>query len=153
MKSREVLQYCLNVDRGSFVTFCERRVENEVKSEWFLHPQFTNQITFYPHPTSGKYGFKNPKNNQAGVGIATEIVPPIRIENEANNSSTPKPRYIPIPTKTKGRFARTQNRMNNKSPVPPPGLPNNAAPDRAWTSSRRNSARTPPPPTDPLLSM
>ena len=32
-----------------------------MKSECFLHPQFTKQTTFYPHPTSDKYGFKNPR--------------------------------------------------------------------------------------------
>ena len=67
-------------------------------------------------------------NNQAGGRIATEIAAQIGIENESNTSSTPKPRYIPIPPKTKGRFARTQNGRNNKSPVPPTGLPNNTAP-------------------------
>ena len=47
----------VNIKRGSFATSCDRRIENEVKSECLLHPQFTNQTTFYPHPTSGKYGF------------------------------------------------------------------------------------------------
>ena len=49
-----------NINRGSFATFCGGRIENEVKSECFLHPQFTNQTTFYPSPTSGKYVFQNP---------------------------------------------------------------------------------------------
>ena len=34
----------VNIKRGYFVTFCDGRIENEVKSEFFLHPQFT----FYP---------------------------------------------------------------------------------------------------------
>ena len=92
-------------------------------------------------------------NNQAGRGIAAEISVPIGIENEANTSSTHKPRYIPIPPKTKGRFARTQNGRNKQSPVHPTGLPNNSDLDPAWTSSRQNSDWTHPPPPDPLLSM
>ena len=91
--------------------------------------------------------------NQAGWGISAEIAAPIGIENEANTSSTPKPRYIPTPPKNKGMFTRTRNGRNKKSPVPPPGLPKNAAPAPAQNTSRRNSARTPPPPPDPLLSM
>ena len=59
-------------------------------------------------------------NNQSGGGIAAEVAAPIRIKNEVNTSSTPKPRYILIPPKTKGMFARTQNGRNNKPPVPPP---------------------------------
>ena len=92
-------------------------------------------------------------NNKSGGRISAEIAAPIRIENKENNSSTPKPRYIPIPPINKVRFAWTQNRRNNKQPVPPPGPPNNAAPDTDRISSRRNSARTPHPPPYPLLSM
>ena len=68
-------------------------------------------------------------NNQAGGEIAAEIAITIGIKNEVNTSSTPKPRYIPIPPKTNGRISRKQNGRNNKPHVPPPVLPNNAAPD------------------------
>ena len=51
-------------------------------------------------------------NNQAGGEIDAEIAAPTGIENEANTSSTPKPIYITIPPRTKGRFAITQNGRN-----------------------------------------
>ena len=141
--------------------FCDGRINNEVKSECLLHPQFINQTTFIPTQRQVNMDFKtqvdadggDATNNKAGCGIAAEIAALIGIENKANTSSTPKPRYIPIPTKTKGRFARTHNGENEKSPVPPPGLPNNADPAPSRTSSRRNSGGTPPPPPDHLLSM
>ena len=47
----------VNINRGSFATFWDRRIDNELKIECCLHPQFT----FYPHPTSGKYGFQTPR--------------------------------------------------------------------------------------------
>ena len=52
----------VNINRGSFAKFCDGRIDNEVKSECFLHPQFT----FYPHPKSGKYGFKNQRQCRWG---------------------------------------------------------------------------------------
>ena len=147
----------VNINRGSFATFCKGMIEIEVKSECFLH----NQFTFYPHPTSGKYGFQNPRrcrwvgcNKESSWGVNC-------CKNHCSNRNWkwseyflhPKPRYIPIPPKTKGRFARTQNGRNNKSPAPLPGLPNNAFPAPFGTSSRRNYSRNPPPSPDTLLSM
>ena len=66
MKARDVLQCCININRGSFAKFCDGRIDNEVTSECFLHPQFTNQTTFYPHSTSGICGFKNPRQCRWG---------------------------------------------------------------------------------------
>ena len=47
----------VNINRGYFSTFYDGSIDNEMKSECFLHPHFT----FYPHPMSGKYLFQTPR--------------------------------------------------------------------------------------------
>ena len=129
--------------------------------KWKVNSSFIPNLPFIPTQHQVNINFKthvdayggDATNNQAGGGIAAEIAAPIRIENEVNTSSNPKPRYIPIPPRTKGRFARTLNRRNRKSPVPPPGLPNNASSAPAQKSCRQNSAWTPLPPPYTLLSI
>ena len=62
----------VNNNRGSVATFCDRRSENEVKSECFLHPQFT----FIPTQCQVNMYFKthvnadggDATNNQSGGG-------------------------------------------------------------------------------------
>ena len=74
----------VNINRGYFEMFFDGRIENELKRECFLRPQFT----FYPHPTSGKYGFQKPRRCRwgeynkwsiRGGGVAAEIAAPIGI--------------------------------------------------------------------------
>ena len=73
----------LNMNRSYFATFCDRRIDNEVKSECFLHPQFT----FYPHPTSGKYKFLKPTSMHMGgmqqiIKLGEELLHKLLLQSE-----------------------------------------------------------------------